>query len=354
MASALPYVWTNKQGRTFFRVKRRSPARGFDLTRLPATRDPRFALAYHEALQAMKATRAAAQVDEPGKGTFAALIVEFKASTDYKGQKDVTRTDTDRYLGMFEQRFGARMVKDMRPKTVEKIRDEMADQPGKANQWVSKLRALLNFGVRREYCPTNPAAGLKKLKMGEHKPWPEHVIQAALEKGDMMDRLAIITGLCSGQRVEDCIVMSMQQHFDLANGLVSIVQEKTGKTVWIPIHPMWRKVLDATPAGTSTILYKRGHARKPFASPDGIQKRMRELMEEIGQRDAELGGKTAWTFHGLRKNATNYLAELGLSPHEIAAITGMSLQIVQLYTRDVANKRIAMNIAERVTSGAYF
>ena len=255
---------------------------------------------------------------------------------------------------MFEARFGDRLVKDLRPKIVDQIRDEMADMPGKANQWVSKLRALLNFGVRREYCATNAAAGIRKLKMGEHQPWPEAVIIKALEKGDAMDRLAIITGLCSGQRVEDCIVMSMEHHFDMEQGLVSIVQEKTGKTVWIPIHPMWRKALQSTPAGSETILYKRGHARKPFASPDGIQKRMRELMEEIGERDAEAGGKTAWTFHGLRKNATNYLAELGLSPHEIAAITGMSLQIVQLYTRNVANKRIAINIAERVTSGAYF
>lgn len=84
-----------------------------------------------------------------------------------------------------------------------------------------------------------------------------------------------------------------------------------------------------TEPGASTILYKRGHARKPYASPDGIQKRLRELMTELGfvvrdeeGRPLDKDGKvvvpgethpeTLYTYHGLRKNATNYLAELGL------------------------------------------
>lgn len=43
-----------------------------------------------------------------------------------------------------------------------------------------------------------------------------------------------------------------------------------------------------------------------------------------------------------------------LSPHEISAITGMSLEMVKHYTRNIQNKRIACRIAARVVSGDPF
>jgi integrase len=47
-----------------------------------------------------------------------------------------------------------------------------------------------------------------------------------------------------------------------------------------------------------------------------LQERMRDLMKRIGHR--------GYTFHGLRKNAACYLAELGLSDTEIGTILAMT------------------------------
>jgi hypothetical protein len=64
-----------------------------------------------------------------------------------------------------------------------------------------------------------------------------------------------------------------------------------------------------------------------FSSPDPLQLRFRNLMRQIS--------KQRCTFHGLRRNATNRLAGLGLTPHDIGAITGMTLETIDHYSRDI-------------------
>lgn len=80
-------------------------------------------------------------------------------------------------------------------------------------------------------------------------------------------------------------------------------------------------------------------------------------MIDLGQFSAfenPLTGKprkrTKYTFHGLRKNSTNHLAELGCTPHEISAMNGMDIQTVILYTRGVNKRLLAANVADRVKS----
>jgi integrase/recombinase XerD len=58
------------------------------------------------------------------------------------------------------------------------------------------------------------------------------------------------------------------------------------------------------------------------------------------------------SFHGLRKAAASRLAELGCTPHEIAAITGhASLKEIERYTRTVDRKRLARSAMEKAKAG---
>jgi len=50
----------------------------------------------------------------------------------------------------------------------------------------------------------------------------------------------------------------------------------------------------------------------------------------------------------LRKNATVKLAEVGCTTHEIASITGMSLPMVEHYTRGVRQALLADRAMEKV------
>jgi integrase len=303
-------------------------------TRLPDLNDPQFSLRYQELMMDR------AKADAPERGAISALVAEFRGSSDYRGNriKQTTRANYDRYLGLLDAEYGSRPYTTMTRRIVCQMRDKMQDKPGKANNFLAVLRMLLEFAKGRGLIEVNPAAGVSYLKIGEHQPWPQSLVERALDAASPMTRLAIITGLCTGQRIGDCLAML---HRDIASGMLTITQGKTGKTVYVPVHPDWRVAIDALPKRAVTILYDR--SGKPFKSTDTVQARLRDLMELLGVE--------GFTFHGLRKNATNRLAELGLSPHEIGVVTGMSLEMVQHYTKGAASRAIADRIAGRVNAG---
>jgi len=303
-------------------------------TRLPDIDSPQFSQRY----QTLIANKPGP--DDAQRGTLAALIADFRASSDYRGKhiKASTRENYARYLGIIAADYGARPYATITVRIVKIMRDKFQDQPGKANNFLAVLRRLLEFGRGGGLIDVNPAAGIGYLEIGEHQPWPEGLVERALATASPMTRLAIITGLCGGQRIGDCIAM---RHTDIAQGLLVIRQEKTDKQVFVPVHPDWRAAIDELPKRATTILYDR--SGKPFGSTDTLQARLRDLMDKLGGR--------GFTFHGLRKNASNRLAELGLSPHEIGVVTGMSLEMVQHYTKGAASRAIANRIAGTVNSG---
>lgn len=328
-----------KHGRLYFRRK----IGGRDTyLRLPALDDPRFAEAY------ARASRPDKERAKPGKGTLAALVAAYRLSSGYKTiRSDKTRENTARYLRLIEEVHGHRSVAGCRRSDVNRMRDAYADTPGKANNWLSVFRKLMAFAADNDWRLDNPAAGIKPLDIGEHEPWPADVLERALDAASPMMRLAIITGLCSGARIGDCILMQHGWH----DG--RIMQLRTGKNradVAVPMHPLWLDELGKVPRTSVTLLYDR--AGKPFSEPKIVQERMRRLMEEIGSPTYLSNGKPRlYSFHGLRKNAACYLAELGLSDTEIGAICGMTPQTVRHYTKRARALTIARGAAEVVTRG---
>ena len=175
----------------------------------------------------------------------------------------------------------------------------------------------------------NPAAGITPLEIGEHEPWPADVLDRALEAGSPLMRLAIVTGLCSGARIGDCLRMQHGWHDDR---IIQLRASKNKADVAIPMHPLWLAELAKVPRMRVTLLYDR--TGKPFSEPKIVQERMRRLIEEIDSPRYLRNGKLRlYSFHGLRKNAACYLAELGLSDAEIGAICGMTPQAVRHYTK---------------------
>lgn len=187
---------------------------------------------------------------------------------------------------------------------VLRLRDRFADKPGKANNWLNVLRRLLAFAVDRRMRRENPAAHISPLPIGEREPWPAEVLERALAAASPMARLAIITGLCSGARIGDVIRM---QHGWHDGSLMQFVASKNKVDVAVPMHPLWLEELAKVPRRSVTLLYDR--SGKPVASTKALQERVRDLLKSLAV--------TGYSFHGLRKNAACYLAELGLSDGEI-------------------------------------
>jgi integrase len=315
---------------------------------LPEPTDPKFAAAYMRAQKKFANLVAGADV---AAGTFSALLAEYRRSSDYQQNlSQRTRDNYEAYLVMIEEKMGKAPVKDLKTSRVEKMRDELQATPGKANNWLKVLRAVLSIGVRRDYVMVNVADAVGMLELGEHQPWPQEVIDRMLSAAPSpITKLAIQTGLYSGQRISDCIRIT---HRMMESDTVHLYQHKKRSKgdrvveVFIPVHPAWRQAVAAVPRRADTILYDR--SGRPFKDPEALQERIRDLMKALGCVDAS--GQALYTFHGLRKNSSNYLKEMGLNDAEIGAINGMSADTVRHYTKGVQKRILAEGSRGRITS----
>lgn len=317
-----------KQGRLYYRRK----INGKDhYLRLPALDDPGFAAAYQSAL------RDAAK-QKPGRGTLAALVAAYRASSEFKDRSPTTIANDSRYLDMIAAKHGHRSATGVTPQRVRLMRDEYQATPGIAHNWLRVFKALMQFGAENGWRNDNPARGVKAPKLGEHDPWPADVLHKALDAATPMTRLAIVLGLCTGARIGDAIKI---QHGWHDGQLLQFTATKNRADVAVPMHPMLLAEIARLPRRAVTILYER--SGRPFQTTGALQARLRDLMAVIGEQ--------GYSFHGLRKNACCYLAELGLNDSEIGAIVGMTPQTVRHYTKQRRALMIARGVAERVTRG---
>ena len=321
-------------------------------TPLPEPSHPDFAKELRKCRMAADKVDAAkkSQTDVVNPGSFAALVAEYRASSDYRQLNPKTAYDYEPHLASIIETLGQTRVKDFKASQAEAMRDDLLDTPGKANNWLKILRNLIDLGCRRDYVLYNVTAKIPLLKLGEHQPWPQEVLDRVLGHVTPTTRLALLTGLYSGQRISDCIRMT---HAMMSGEIMHLVQLKKRSygqrqiEVYIPIHPLWRQAVEEVPVKTTHILYNR--YGKPYRKTAALQERVWTAMKQLGYVDAD--GQILYHFHGLRKNSTNYLAEMGLTPHEIGAINGMSIETVILYTRGVQTKRLAESSRVKVLSG---
>lgn len=335
------------------------------LVRLPDPADPNFSA---ELDRVNRAHAAAPERAEPAAGSFGALAREFRKALHLgwtkkkrkKGGKALaanTLANYQRYIAMFEEgsltftspRTGlVTKVRDMsvagmRPSHVYQLRDTMADMPGKANNWLNVLKLMLTFACERDWRGDNPAADISPMPIGEHEPWPADVLAQALEHASPMLRLAIVTGLCTGQRVSDVIRI---QHNWIKTGIMELSQVKTDVDVAVPVHPWWREEIAKVERKAVTLLYDR--FGKPFTDEDRIQERIRVLMRQLGHVDDN--NQLLYTFHGLRKNACCYLLETGMSDSDVGLILGMTADTVRHYGKRSKAYMVASRAAAKITA----
>jgi hypothetical protein len=74
--------------------------------------------------------------------------------------------DCRKHLGRFEPDA-------LGPAEIAAIRDQLGSTPAKANATVKAIAALYSWGRERGFARHNPADGIRKLKVGEHQPWPQ-------------------------------------------------------------------------------------------------------------------------------------------------------------------------------------
>lgn len=280
--------------------------------------DPRF-------WQTIKAWGAA---DE---GTISFLATEYRASPEYAALRPASRRHYDHFIDKLEAHAGAALYREIGRKDVYELRDELKDTPTSANQIVSVLRVLLEFGCERGWLDENPAVGVKRLKIDSDgtQPWPEDVWKRIVEEGPEDLRRAAILGRAIGQRRSDLVKIGAGNFEE--GGIAFAIGKLRDKQHWTPI-PKW---------ALKTIQGWRENRIGPFilsgkgkpTNGNALDQRLRRFLRE--------NDMPAVSLHGLRAMAVIDRRAAGLPHQKIAAEIGMSLPMVMRYSRNADQEMLA-------------
>jgi integrase len=180
--------------------------------------------------------------------------------------------------------------------------------------------------------------GIDPFKVGEHHTWTDAELRQFEAKWHLgtRQRLAYALLLYTGQRVGDVAKMSRA---DLADGLIHVVQQKTGAELWVPMHPDLVKAMKALPAKGLTLI---GDANGRPIQRSTLSWLMRAAIKEAGLPPRCVS-------HGLRKAAMRRLAEADSTANQIASISGhKTLKEVERYTKAADQKKMARQAIDKL------
>jgi integrase len=328
----LPYVqeWVDKKTGKVYRRFRRRHFKCVPLPGLPGSDE--FMAAYQAALDAphveIGATRTKA-------GTVSAAIAAYYTSLEFRSLTGGTPAMRRAILERFRAAHGDKPIAMLPRKFIVLTLSKLG--PFAARNWLKAIRHLMQFALSQEMCAEDPTQGIKlpRTKSTGHHSWEETEIatyEAAYPIGTKA-RLALALLLYSTQRREDVVLMG-RQHIRkvLVDGadqeilFVNPIKTRTTTNVAlaIPVHPMLRAIIDATPGDHLTFLTTK--TGKPY-SPNGFSEQFRAWCDA-----AKLPRRCV--AHGLRKASCTRLADAGCNPFEIAAYSGhASLKELQRYTK---------------------
>ena len=312
--------WVTAKGRTYGYFNTGQMVAGKPVrTRLPELSAPGFWDSY-AALKGARVKRAAAPY------TVADLAHDFEASRAFRALKPNSQISYSKNLRRVAAMLGKFPVEALERAHVAKVLEREMDGAGSHNLFLSVVGAMYKWARAMEKTAREPTKGISRRETGSHEPWPENVLTAGLAAKDDRTRLAVRLLYYTGQRIGDVLAMRWS---DVANDEISIVQEKTGKRVWVPLHSDLRAELAATPKRGMTII----------STPIGKPVKDQTLRVSLQKFTAALGQKTVP--HGLRKNAVIALLEVGCSVAEVAAITGQTYAVVEYYAKRINQRKLA-------------
>lgn len=260
------------------------------------------------------------------------LIIDYYGSPYFTNLKPSSRQLYRYALEPVSKAHGHRSATLMTPLNAEKIVNDIGQKrPGMGNLTRAVLRRVMQFAVKQRRRPDNPMVGIDPFKVGEHHTWTDAELRQFEKKWRLgtRQRLAYALLLYTGQRVGDVAKMNRA---DVSEGMIHVVQDKTGAELYIPIAPELQAAMKACPAKGLTII------GDPHGRP--IKRAALSRLMRAAIKDAGLPPRCV--SHGLRKAAMRRLAEADATEKQIAAVSGhKTLKEVERYTKAADQKRLA-------------
>lgn len=298
--------------------------------RLPALKDSTF---WPEALLAYTAYIRRQRGDVKD---FKALIDAFTddANPAWVKLAKSTRVGYRHSADIIEEIWSSDLPSELTTVDAQEAIDALNDTPAAANQFRAFLSRLLAWGIPRGFCTTNVVEHTEKVPGGEPwKPWPEWAFEVLIKHAPFHLKMIAISGFFTGQREVDLIKMLRPKSTDKT---MAVRAQKTGTTVWIPIHSEYRKWIDRIPG--DTVMLHAGARATHYRTASGFRTEWQKLMAtEPFKRFRE----ERIVFHGLRKNSVINLLEVGCTEAQVGSICNMTPQMVTHYGKEVQLRKLA-------------
>jgi hypothetical protein len=335
--------YQDRHGKTRWRFRR--AGRTVSLPAAPGHSD--FEPAYRAALEGRAKPQPAAVVRLPGqtvpRSLKAAWLILRQHDPEWQVLGPDIKTAQTRIIERFlttpvaagePLTFGEVAVEHLRRKHVKALLAARSDTPHAAAHLLRVIRKLTGVALDQEWIEVDPTYRLKyRPAYGGWKAWPNEMLDRFEARWPIgtTPRMVYAIALYFGHRRSD-ITKVRPSDFEARGG--NVVQQKTGKPLWLPIHPNLRDVL----AHPSTDLTREFVAMtawgKPF-SPKALGVRMQRWT-------AAAGIPPGHTLHGLRKTLGKALAEHSATTREIMDILGHdSIAHAELYSREAEQKILA-------------
>lgn len=318
-----------RHGKVVFYFRR---AQGAPRIRLPDITDKAFKAAYAAAL-----TGSPIAPPTAASGTLEWLVEAYKRSAHWAGLKASTRRMRDNILKHVVEENGKVPYRAIGRRHINEAIDRRLPHAG--NNFRKVMSQLFAWAMSVDLVEVNPVAGSTRRRVkteGFHTWTLEEVarFQARWPVGTR-ERLCLDLGLFTGLRRSDLVVLGRQH---IRDGVISIRTEKTGVVVHVPVFPLLRASIEATPTGDMAFL--TSSTGMPFASPASLGNWF---------HDACVAAGVPGRLHGLRKAGATIAANNGATPHQLMAMFGWRrLEEAELYTKEADRIRLAAEAAEQI------
>lgn len=277
---------------------------------LPAKNDPRFGSVYASLLG--HRTRRDTTL------TVGRMVEMFFTSRKFANLAENTQRLYKRYLGNFSASFPTAPAGRFERRDVIAYLRSLEDTPGAQTMTRASIAALYAWGRKEGHVENRPTDDIEDAEGGEHEPWPDELVEAALRCEDDVVRLAVHLLYFTAKRIGDVVAMRWTQ---FGEDTFTVRVKKTRKDMEIALHPLLKAELEGRTRDLRTILHNR--RGQPFKD-QALRKRIQKWAAEQGYKIVP---------HGLRKNAVNALLEVGCSVGEVSAVSDQTLQTIEHYAK---------------------
>jgi integrase len=279
----------------------------------------------------------------PSAKFVAGLILEYKASSDWKKLAPSTQVQWKSWLTRIDEVWGDQRVSSLaqhgaRRKLIQ-WRDWYAENSGQraADYGMQVMRRLLAFAVDREYLAKNPALGVSGVYSADRSDmiWSDEQIADAVAAAPRHIGEAIELAALTGLRVSDLVTLRWDE---IAEKATSKSRGRT--TAQIPLTPALEALLARIERKGDVILYTAKGA--PWSCGNTLSKAIQVAAAAAG---VEL------RTHDLRGTAATRYAVAGLTDEEIAAVMGWGAKDVARLRRIYVDKgAIARRVADKLAA----